>query len=51
MWGLSGETTQVEQSKDFTGKIIEVKNGGSIQEAVKVATAGDLIRVLSGHLF
>lgn len=46
--GLSSDTTQVAQSKEFTGKIIEVKDGGSIQEAVKAATAGDLIRVYPG---
>jgi len=46
--GLSNNTTQVAQNKDFVGQIIEVKNGSSIQEAVKVANAGDLIRVYPG---
>lgn len=46
--GLSSDTTQVAQKKDFNGKIIEVKKGGSIQEAVKAANPGDLIRVFPG---
>lgn len=46
--GLSSDTTQVAQNKDFNGKIIEVKDGGSIQEAVKAANPGDLIRVYPG---
>ncbi|WP_027126973.1 parallel beta-helix domain-containing protein [Gelidibacter mesophilus] len=46
--GISGDTTQVAQAKAFTGQIIEVKNGGSIQEAVKTAKPGDLIRVFPG---
>lgn len=46
--GLSGETTEVAQSKEFDGKIIEVKDGSSIQEAVKAANPGDLIRVYPG---
>lgn len=46
--GLSTETTEVTQSKEFTGEIIEVKDGSSIQEAVKLANAGDLIRVFPG---
>lgn len=46
--GLSSDTTQVAQNKEFTGQIIEVKDGGSIQEAVKAAAAGDLIRVYPG---
>jgi len=46
--GFSNDTTQVAQSKDFNGKIIEVKDGSSIQEAVKAASAGDLIRVFPG---
>lgn len=46
--GLSNDTTQVAQSKDFNGKIIEVKDGSSIQEAVKAANPGDLIRVYPG---
>lgn len=46
--GLLNDTTQVAQSKDFTGQIIEVKNGSSIQKAVEVANPGDLIRVFPG---
>ncbi|MBA6154413.1 parallel beta-helix domain-containing protein [Gelidibacter maritimus] len=46
--GHSGDTTQVAQRKEFTGQIIEVKKGGSIQEAVKAANPGDLIRVFPG---
>lgn len=46
--GFSGDTTQVAQSKDFSGKIIEVKEGSSIQDAVKSANPGDLIRVFPG---
>lgn len=46
--GISTETTEVTQNKEFTGKIIEVKNGSSIQEAVKAANPGDLIRVFPG---
>jgi hypothetical protein len=33
----------------FSGKIIEVKKGGSIQKAVEQAQAGDLIRVYPGN--
>lgn len=46
--GHSGDTTEVAQRKEFTGQIIEVKKGGSIQEAVKAANPGDLIRVFPG---
>lgn len=46
--GLSSDTTQVAQSKAFTGQVIEVRKGGSIQEAVKAANPGDLIRVFPG---
>jgi len=46
--GLSKDTTQVAQSKDFTGQIIEVRNGSSIQKAVEAANPGDLIRVFPG---
>ena len=46
--GLSSDTTQVAQSKEFTGQVIEVKKGGSIQAAVKAANPGDLIRVFPG---
>lgn len=46
--GLSSDTTQVAEQKEFTGQIIEVRKGGSIQEAVKSANPGDLIRVFPG---
>lgn len=46
--GLSSDTTQVAQKEAFVGVIIEVKKGGSIQEAVKAAKPGDLIRVFPG---
>ncbi len=46
--GLSEETTEVAQSNEFNGNIIEVKDGASIQEAVKTANPGDLIRVYPG---
>ncbi len=34
--------------QEFTGKIFEIKNGNSIQDAVKEASPGDLIRVYPG---
>ncbi|MCM4172591.1 cytochrome-c peroxidase [Arenibacter sp. TNZ] len=46
--GLSNDTTQIASSQEFTGNIIEVKNGSSIQNAVKQAIQGDLIRVYPG---
>ena len=46
--GHSGDTTQVAQRKGFNGEIREVRDGGSIQEAVKAANPGDLIRVYPG---
>lgn len=46
--GLSSDSTQVTQKENFEGKIIEVKKGNSIQEAVKAANPGDLIRVFPG---
>ncbi len=46
--GISGEATDVAKSKEFTGQIIEVKKGGSIQAAVEKAKPGDLIRVFPG---
>ncbi|MGV8813738.1 MAG: parallel beta-helix domain-containing protein [Gelidibacter sp.] len=46
--GLSSDTTQVAQRKEFAGQVIEVRKGGSIQEAVKSANPGDLIRVFPG---
>lgn len=38
----------IELNKTFQGTIHEVKNGSSIQEAVKKAAPGDLIRVFPG---
>ncbi|MCK0191535.1 parallel beta-helix domain-containing protein [Arenibacter sp. F20364] len=46
--GLTNDTTQVASAQEFTGKIIEVKKGSSIQNAVKEANPGDLIRVYPG---
>ncbi|MBC8767834.1 right-handed parallel beta-helix repeat-containing protein [Arenibacter sp. BSSL-BM3] len=46
--GLTNDTTQVASNQEFTGKIIEVKKGSSIQNAVKEANPGDLIRVYPG---
>lgn len=46
--GLSNDTTQVASAQEFTGRIIEVKKGSSIQNAVKEASPGDLIRVYPG---
>ncbi len=40
--------TSVIQTISYNGEIIMVKNGGSIQEAVKKANPGDLIRVYPG---
>lgn len=38
----------IVQTTAYDGEIIEVKDGGSIQEAVKRANPGDLIRVFPG---
>lgn len=46
--GLNSDTTQVAQQKEFTGQIIEVRKGESIQAAVKSANPGDLFRVYPG---
>ncbi|MEZ4970981.1 MAG: parallel beta-helix domain-containing protein [Flavobacteriaceae bacterium] len=46
--GLKNDTTQLASDQEFTGKIIEVKMGSSIQDAVKEANPGDLIRVYPG---
>lgn len=46
--GIKNDTTQLASDQDFTGKIIEVKKGSSIQNAVKEANSGDLIRVYPG---
>lgn len=46
--GLSKDTTKIASSQNFTGNIIEVRNGSSIQNAVKEANPGDLIRVYPG---
>ena len=44
----SSNDTLVAQTITYDGEIIEVKDGGSIQEAVKAANPGDLIRVYPG---
>jgi len=44
--GLSESDTSISQV--FSGEIIEVKDGESIQDAVKAAEPGDLIRVYPG---
>ena len=46
--GVSKDTTAVVYETAFTGSIIKVENGSSIQEAVLKATPGDLIRVYPG---
>jgi len=46
--GHTNDTTRVASSEEFIGNIIEVKNGNSIQKAVKEAKPGDLIRVFPG---
>ena len=46
--GYTNDTTRVASSEEFNGKIIEVKNGSSIQNAVKESKPGDLIRVYPG---
>ncbi|MEM9141597.1 MAG: parallel beta-helix domain-containing protein [Bacteroidota bacterium] len=47
--GASNDTTQVVQStEEFKGRIIEVKEGDFILDAVKEANPGDLIRVYPG---
>lgn len=46
--GIKNDTTQLASDQEFTGKIIEVKKGSSIQNAVKEANSGDLIRVYPG---
>lgn len=46
--GLKNDSTEVASNREFTGKIIEVRKGSSIQAAVKEANPGDLIRVYPG---
>jgi len=46
--GASGATSGSDLTAAFNGTILEVKKGGSIQEAVDQAQAGDLIRVYPG---
>jgi len=46
--GLSSDSTDVASSKRFSGEVIDVKNGSSIQKAVEKAKPGDLIRVFPG---
>ncbi len=42
------DSTKVSEPQEFTGKIFEVKDGDLIQDAVKKAKPGDLIRVYPG---
>lgn len=44
----SSNDSIMAQSVIYDGRIIEVKDGSSIQEAVKTANSGDLIRVYPG---
>ncbi|THD66726.1 cytochrome-c peroxidase [Robertkochia marina] len=46
--GVTLDSSEVAMNKVFSGEIIEVKDGGSIQEAVVAANPGDLIRVYPG---
>lgn len=46
--GVTLDSSEVAMNKVFSGEIIEVKDGGSIQEAVEAANPGDLIRVYPG---
>jgi len=50
LYRSGGGTENIEAltSRAFTGEIHEVRDGGSIQEAVKKAEPGDLIRVFPG---
>lgn len=45
--GTTGDTLEIH-SVSYDGQIIEVRQGGSIQEAVESAHSGDLIRVFPG---
>ncbi len=46
--GHTADAGKAISPRAFEGQIIEVKNGGSIQEAVESASPGDLIRVYPG---
>src|SRR5690606_32272992 len=46
--GLTKDTTQTAMAEEFTGEIIQVKKGESIQKAVQDAKSGDLIQVHPG---
>ena len=46
--GTGSDNAGALTSRAFTGEIHEVRDGGSIQEAVKKAEPGDLIRVFPG---
>ncbi len=46
--GLMQDSTQAASFEEFSGNIIEVKKGTSIQAAVEEANSGDLIRVYPG---
>ncbi len=44
----SQDAARAAMAKEFSGQIHEVKNGSSIQDAVRKAVPGDLIRVFPG---
>lgn len=46
--GLTKDSTQTAIAEEFTGEIIQVKKGESIQKAVQAAKSGDLIQVYPG---
>lgn len=48
---LIKDTTQIAMDQEFTGEIIPVKKGESIQKAVEIAKPGDLIQVYPGTYF
>lgn len=48
---VSGNDSISSLTKEFTGKIFEVKDGDLIMDAVKEAKPGDLIRVYPGTYF
>ncbi|WP_150452201.1 parallel beta-helix domain-containing protein [Arenibacter lacus] len=49
--GLTKDSTQLAMSEEFTGEIIQVKKGESIQKAVLAAKPGDLIQVFPGNYY